>query len=250
MDKNSKTSSDFNAHLNRNDDLLTWTTFKKALEKYDEDVLLAMIRTKSLEYQRDPQIPESLQIPFPKYLQVRLRSQSELTRNDRGRLVEDKTEIDDAEYEAQILANAAPTQTTGHRSANVQPALAGEPTTDKKDADKMPEAVQLAVKGARLTHQACDKFQRDISVALAISKGNANSRGCKIETDLEALVAALQDGDKKVLKFEQDCVATNGKEITNADIEEAGAQCTKLDKEIKGGRQKMAALKSLWKLPS
>ena len=250
MDKNNKTSSDFNQKLDRTDDLHEWTTFKKALQKYDEDVLLAMIRSKSLEIQRDPQIPESLQIPFPKYLQVRLRSQSELIRNDRGRLVEDKTEIDDAEYEAQILANAAPTQTTGHRSANVQPALAGEPTTDKKDAEKMPEAVQLAVKGARLTHQACDKFKRDIGVALMISKGNPNSKGCKLETDLEALVATLQHGDQKVLKFEKDCVASNGREVTNADIQEAGAECTKLDKEIKGGRQKMAALKSLWKLPS
>ena len=250
MDKNLKTSSDFNQNLDRQDDLHEWTTFKKALQKYDEDVLLAMIRSKSLEIQRDPQIPEALGIPFPKYLQVRLRSQRELTRKDRGRTIEDKTEVDDAEYEAQILANAAPTQTTGHRSANVQPAPAGEPTTDKKDAEKMPEAVQLAVKGARLTHQACDKFKRDIGVALMISKGNPNSKGCKLETDLEALVATLQHGDQKVLKFEQDCVASNGREVTNADIQEAGAECTKLDKEIKGGRQKMAALKSLWKLPS
>eukprot|EP00959_Pyramimonas_sp_CCMP1952_P136936 2865263-Pyramimonas_sp.AAC.1 len=65
MRTTTRQSAEFNNTLTRNETLKEWTTFKKALEKYDEDVLMAMIRARTLETKRDPAIPESLLVPWP-----------------------------------------------------------------------------------------------------------------------------------------------------------------------------------------
>ena len=205
-----------------------------------------MIGANSLEFNRDPQIPESLKNRFPKYLVARLIAETGTEREDEGRELADENEIDEGECEAQAL------QTTARRGVNrPQPAPAAKPATDqKKGADDMPEPAQLAAKGARTTRQARDKFTSDINAALATSKGNPNSNGCKIEQDLATLAADLQEGGKNILQFEQQCVSSLGKGATSEHVEEAGAQRKELDDDVKKGCQKLAALKSLWKPPS
>ena len=80
------------------------------------------------------------------------------------------------------------------------------------------------------------------------SKGNDNSKGCKIETDLAALKGTLSANDTELLAFEKKCVSSNGSSITGREIQYAAALSKDIDDAIKNGRKKAAALRSLWKL--
>ena len=247
MATSKRQSSEFNNTLNRNETLKQWTTFKKALEKYDEDVLIAMIRAKTLESKRDPAIPESLMVPWPKYLQVKLASDSELERRDEGLELTDHTELDDDAYDEKHAA-----QSRGHQQQqggqqqqpHQQPPLQTEPSAEKK----MPEAVAVAVKAARQAHGTIDRFVREIEAAVDASQQNENSKGCKIEIDLDGMKVTLTAKDKELLAFERKCVASNGATITEKEIKGAAAVAEEVVEAIKSGRKKMAALKSLRKL--
>ena len=79
------------------------------------------------------------------------------------------------------------------------------------------------------------------------SKANENSKGCKIENDLDLLKVALGSADGKLLDFEQRCIS-DWQTVKAKDVEEVAAVATSIDKEIKTGRKKLSALKALWKL--
>ena len=112
----------------------------------------------------------------------------------------------------------------------------------------MPEAVAVAVKAACQAHGTIDKFVREIEAAVDASQQNENSKGCKIELDLDGMKVTLTAKDKELLAFERKCVASNGATITEKEIKGAAAVAEEVVEAIKSGRKKMAALKSLRKL--
>ncbi|CAK0840465.1 unnamed protein product [Prorocentrum cordatum] len=250
MRTTTRQSAEFNNTLTRNETLKEWTTFKKALEKYDEDVLMAMIRARTLETKRDPAIPESLLVPWPKYLQVRLHSESERDRHDKGLQLTDNTTLDDDAYDEKYAE-----QSRGHNQQQggqqqqqppqQQQSLQTEPSVDKA---KMPEAVAVAVKAARAAHGYIDRFVRELEAAIESSSKNENSKGDKIENDLDAMRGTLAAKDKELLTFEKKCVSSNGAGITGKEIQTAADLAKEIDDAIKNGRKKLAALRSLWKL--
>ena len=103
------------------------------------------------------------------------------------------------------------------------------------------------MKSVRIAHATCDKFVRDLGGVVESSKANPNSAGCKIEGDLEGMVAELGKFDEDILKFEKLCL-TNAAKVSSKDIESAAATAKRIDDQIKSGRKKVAALKTLWKL--
>ena len=119
MSKTHRQSSDYTSTVTRNETLKQWTTFKKALEKYVEDVLLAMVKNKTLESRRDPSIPEALGIQWPRYLQLlRLSQESELDRSDVGRQMQEHTDLDDEQYEAMVLQQGSRPAAGGGQQAS------------------------------------------------------------------------------------------------------------------------------------
>ena len=245
---NLKRTKEFTLNLERTNFLRTWKTYKEALEKYDEEVLLDMIRAKTLETKRDPSIPESLNVPWPKYLQLRLLEESEAKRQDRGRTMAEESQLDDDEYECKIVEhkawNPSAAQTAPHGASSHQQHQLQEPN---KQQHLLPESVLVALKSVRIAHATCDKFVRDLGGVVESSKANPNSAGCKIEGDLEGMVAELGKFDEDILKFEKLCL-TNAAKVSSKDIESAAATAKRIDDQIKSGRKKVAALKTLWKL--
>ncbi|CAK0911291.1 unnamed protein product [Prorocentrum cordatum] len=247
MHTTTRQSAEFNNTLTRNETLKEWTTFKKALEKYDEDVLMAMVRARTLETERDPAIPESLVVPWPKYLQVRLHSESERDRHDKGLQLTDNTNLDDDAYDEKYAE-----QSRGHNQQQggqqqqqppqQQQSLQTEPSVEKA---KMPEAVAVPVKAARAAHGYIDRFARELEAAIESSSKNENSKGCKIENDLGAMRGTLAAKDKELLTFEKKCVSSNGAGITGKEIQTAADLAKEIDDAIKNGRKKLAALRSL-----
>eukprot|EP00959_Pyramimonas_sp_CCMP1952_P086491 1809155-Pyramimonas_sp.AAC.1 len=112
----------------------------------------------------------------------------------------------------------------------------------------MPEAVAVAAKAARAAHGYIDRFVRELEAAIESSSKNENSKGCKIENDLDAMRGTLAAKDKELLTFEKKCVSSNGAGITGKEIQTAADLAKEIDDAIKNGRKKLAALRSLWKL--
>ena len=79
------------------------------------------------------------------------------------------------------------------------------------------------------------------------SEANDNSKGCKIESDLQGLVESLKESDATILAFEMRCTS-DGSNVTTTEIEQAAKTTQEMEDGIKAGRKKLSALKSLWKL--
>ena len=156
---------------------------------------------------------------------------------------------DDAHDEKYAEQDRGHNQQHGGQQQQQQPqqqqSLQMEPSVEKA---KMPEAVVVAVKAVRGAHGFIDRFVREVEAAIESSKKNENSRGCKIETDLDALTGTLAAKDKELLAFEKKCVSSNGVGICGKEIQAAADLAKEIDEMIKNGRKKVTALRSLWKL--
>jgi hypothetical protein len=243
MDGNVMTQSDFSTKTDIVELLSTWQTWKEALNKYDEDALICMVRASTLETRRDPAIPEHLLVKWPKYLQVRVQAESEAKRKENGSILTDNRQLEEEEFNDKTTEFKTWIPKQGPASSHSGMRTDPQPATE---ANKMPEAVQVALKSVRLAHSVCDKFIRDVGVVIAASKDNPNSTGCKIETDLTSLQGTLAAEDKEILIFENLC-RSNAK-VGGKSIETVAATVKRIDESVKTGRKKVNALKSLFKL--
>ena len=98
----------------------------------------------------------------------------------------------------------------------------------------------------RLTHGVNDKFIKDLGSVIELSKGNDNTVGCKIEADLETMSANLTKWDKEIMDFEKKCLM--GAKFGSKEVADVAKTTRAIDDDIKVGRKKVAALKSLFKL--
>jgi len=89
--------------MDREEAAETWKTWKQALKYHDEDTLKAMIKANTLESRRDPMIPENVGVEWPKYLQVKIAEEKSVKRKDAGRTAVKAKDVDDEEYEEEIL---------------------------------------------------------------------------------------------------------------------------------------------------
>ncbi len=251
-DGNVRKIVDWKQTLNRDEAVDTWKSWKEALAKHDEETLLAMIKGKTVEARRDPNIPESLGVPWPKYLHIKLIEEKSLKRKDEAHSVKEDRHVDDDEFEREGLvfvesgpvakqARAEPSSSSskpfGTSNIKVQQQL---------QQQQQPEAVQVAVKAVRALHSQCDKFMRELDSTVANSQANKNSSGCKVERDLASMITTLQERDAKLLQCERRCNC--GETIAMKDVEAAGTLSSEVGATIKYGKKKVAAHKTLFRL--
>ena len=199
---------DWRANLDRVDAKHSWKTWKQALEFHDQETLLLMVKGRTLQSRRDPAIPTTLGVPYPKYLQVQLSDENFLRRKESGRTATWDRDVDDEEYEEEISAlNREGVSNKRPRSDNMPPDPAPKPL----------DGAEAALKAVRATHSMCDKFIRELEGVVAASSKNPNSAGCKIEADMVEVIKKLTKNDTEILAFEKLC--TSGAKVTKKNIE-------------------------------
>ena len=172
--KKGKQHSEFARTLDRSEFLKTWQTWKEALEKYEEPILLAMVKARTLETRRDPAIPEHLDVSWPRYLQVRMSVESVTKRKDQGYELKEDDQLSDGEFDKKRgdfneHHPAVKAQTASSSSSKFGEQQVFQQSQDD-GAKQMPESVVVALKGARNAHSMCDKFIRELGGAIASSK--------------------------------------------------------------------------------
>ncbi len=168
-----KQHSEFSRTLDRSEFLKTWQTWKEALHKYEEPILLAMVKARTLETRRDPAIPEHLDVSWPRYLQVRMSVESDTKRKDQGYELKEDDQLSDGEFDKKRgdfneHHPAVKAQTASSSSNKFGEQQVFQQSQDD-GAKQMPESVVVALKGARNAHSMCDKFIRELGGAIASS---------------------------------------------------------------------------------
>lgn len=234
----------------------TWTPFKKAAEWYGEDVVTVMIKAKTVLHRRMAKVPESADIKWPYYLEVKLDKESEVDSNTTKDIVKNSSTVEDPDDEVRQAFDGtwaaaqrrakAPRVATPALCDGQMPAAApseaesvGEPTTE--------EALKVAINAIRKAHSLFDKLERETTVVLEESRGNEYSGGCKLEL---TLTQQLKDGrklDEQVRQYETS-FAKGATKVRVDDIEASAKAVTGLTDVMAGVRKKTVALKGLFKL--
>jgi len=192
-----------------------WLSWEEAKNKEGAEVLLAQIEAKTVQSRVHPRLPASANIPYPQNLQIRYLSEKEQVRQSRTDEEEYHVDVETAEafddFEnklkrpaKEIVETAASsswaTATATPKASSVaaesefssQPALSAEEQRDR-----------AAVAHVRKAHNAWDRCRREFEGVIEHSSVNLNTKGCKFESDLAALIEEGNAADASIIKLEQ-----------------------------------------------
>jgi hypothetical protein len=226
-----------------------WNSYKEMVDLEGEDVLMEMVRAKSIETRPHPKLPADTNIPYPKnqmfkYVKEVFSSKRKITEGEDHEQQEDvdseKLATFSEKLETSMGSNSKAAKTGTHLERG--PAAATLP----KDTDDETAASRTAIHHVRKTHSAFDRARRNWSAVLAKSKENVNTKGCKFEQDLEASLGNGKCLDAKLMEIER-IFMTDGK-LANMNITAAADISNKLVNEIKFAGKRVAALQNCFKV--
>jgi len=164
-----------------------WIPWKEAVAKYGEDILTEMVIAKTIASRTNAMLPPNSKIEWPRNLEVAALTES--WNNKRMSIDETSNEVPagsstDFENKFDEVQNMVKKMRadTGMIKKKT-PEDAGKP-----GALPIPEQDKVAVANIRKAHTAWDRNRREFSALISKSSSHANTKGCKFELDLQALV--------------------------------------------------------------
>ena len=145
----------------------------------------------------------------------------------------------EAYFEKALLPAASSGSTGPSPSGHSGPVAVPKPMTD--ESKQQMEKTKVAIQALRNCHSAWDRGKRDWQGVLKQSRECENTRGTKIEADLEELIGTCQELDDKAMEVET-VFLTKGM-LADADIVRGSELTGALSGHFKAGAQQVAALK-------
>jgi hypothetical protein len=222
----------------------TWIPWKEAVAKYGEDILTEMVTAKTISSRPSALLPPNTKIEWPRNLEVAAITES--WNNKRSSIDETSNAVDAGSStdfqtkfeEYQNMNKKMRVSTEGKQAVN----KAGVPA-DKVEAT---EQEKVAVANIRKGHNAWDRSMREFSALVAKSASHVNTKGCKFELDLKALILRGKKDDEVLQKLEQKFML--GDSLKHDDLKLAASTCTTIADLIKTGNKKAQGLKSWFKI--
>ena len=242
------------SHVETSGEEGSWMSWHKAKEQEGEAKLLEMIRCGSVKSKKDPRLPPDSQIGWPQHLLIAL---AESTWSSK-RAKRDEDELEEGSNSDPECATAAvdafkdKSQHYGAAAQSSQPVTKQEPTPaplrgdDDGGAHVATEAEKTCIACVRKAHSAWDRAARDHKSVCDRSKINDNTKGSKIESELEALQEIGKEIDATLQRYENKFLM--GEPLTGDDISDAATQCHRMTDLLKKGSKLSSALKSWFRL--
>ena len=240
-----------------------WVSWAVAAANEGEDVLMELVESGAAVCRRHPQLSPDSKIPYPKNQQVWISN--EKFRKQEGAIDEtelnEQGEVDTNKHEEFLkdFANAKikvkrdkPGSNIGRGkpesnigAANVSDA-ASMVTSSSEKPKVIDEKTKIAIKNLRKSHSSWDRSRREFESAIQQSKKNENTKGSKIEQQLESLVNACNATDDMLIGLER-IFMING-QLTDGQVLEASKLCAELKKDTDSAKELWNGLKSWFKL--
>lgn len=242
-----------------------WLPWHEAEGKEGYDVLLAMVTSGTIESRRHEKLPADSPIPWPKNLQVRyIRVQDIKTKGtEESTTNEIETEGEEAhssfetQFQAQKLnLNLVSSAASGLNSSDAMTLnrLPSAPSSGSLSSAGLLAGVSLAappsaeeirdkavVAHLRKAHNAWDKARREVQSTINQSKENANTQGCKFESDLATAIITGDTEDVVLVELEQKFM--RGERYTIEEITNSSNAAQNLKDLIKKANKMMIAMK-------
>ena len=164
----------------------TWIPWKEAVAKYGEDILTEMVTAKTISSRPSALLPPNTKIEWPRNLEVAAITES--WNNKRSSIDETSNAVDAGSStdfqtkfeEYQNMNKKMRVSTEGKQAVNKAAVPADKVEVSEQD--------KVAVANIRKAHSAWDRSRRDFEALVSKSAGHANTKGCKFELDLQALI--------------------------------------------------------------
>jgi len=158
--------------------------------KYGEDILTEMVTAKTIASRPNAMLPPNTKIEWPRNLEVAALTESwnkkrksiDATANEvaAGSSTDFEKKFDEYQnIDKKMRAS------TGANTAKNTPEDAGKPGVKKEEVS---EQDKVALANIRKAHSAWDRSSREFSALVGKSAGHANTKGCKFQLDLQALI--------------------------------------------------------------
>ena len=225
-----------------------WISWSKAAEEEGGcDILQEMLQAKTIEIRRNPKLPASSSIPFPRNQQVRFVKEVFCRKRKRG----EETRREDADEDPETVESFAATYDHFmHNNTNsASSTSAGSnwaPPGPGKDVGGQAERDKTTVTNLRKAHSLWDRSTRDFEALVRKSGSHPNTTGCKFEKDLALIIKSGASLDSAVKGFEQTFL--EGKSFSDEEIKKAADVSNNVLKLVKEGQKKAAALRPWFKL--
>ena len=232
-----------------------WISFKEAADRDGEEVVLEMIEAGTIPSRKNPKLPPSSKVPYPKNMQVKYSVEKEVTH----KRTRDETQLHehhdpDAEAHEEFLKGFAKNKVDNRNAIDATRDVAqssglsscSSDGTGSAPAKLEDEKAKLAVQAIRKAHNSCDRAVREFDATVKKSSNHHNTKGCKFESDLKTIIRECRDFDDELVKLEAKYM--QGLRFDDEDITMGAATVTSLQAKIKEGNKKVAAIKPWFKL--
>ena len=231
-----------------------WIPWRKAADEHGEDCLLEMITSGTTLTKQNPSLPAETKIPFPRNQVVLIISEKVVKKKETSEKQElhEFKEVTPESHEdflkEKALKAAAAKALGASAPKSCAPTSSSSTTSDLpfvQAKDIIDKETKAAMSCVRKAHAAADRAQREWQAVIQSSSNHENTKGCKFEKDLSALVKEVGLTDAELQKIEQKYLQ-EGK-LQPGDIAEAATKAQQLKDTITDGNKKMVAIKSWMK---
>ena len=219
-------------------------TYKEMVDTEGEDAVLEMANFKTCDMRRNPRLPPNSAIPWPRNQEFwkdhdfkdksTKVTDAKLEKSDHGQM---DPEVHEQFRKAAELAKGKKAATMVSKSEEGEGAPNNGPPL---------EGMRDAIVAAKKAHSEWDRKKRDLEGVVGRSKLNENTKGCKFEQDLEAMIETGIQKDNVLLEYEKKF--NTAVKMENEDLVKVKAETEELSKLAKEASKKSSALASWWKL--
>ncbi|CAK0830166.1 unnamed protein product, partial [Prorocentrum cordatum] len=234
-----------------------WMTFHGAASKDGEVAVKEMLRFGALKSRPNSKLPPDAELKWPCTLEVAraVEKWSDATTAKKSERVDDHEGWNQDEMEefskatkrlsakvkdATIAASSSGAATPGGAAPQANDGTGGQGAPPPAERDK------VCVTNAKKSHTLWDRTRREWHALCVRSKSCENTRGCKIESDLETLLKELDALDQDIMGVETKFLSATA--LTDDDITTTANNVQQLVDKIKIGNKKATALKPWFKL--
>jgi hypothetical protein len=234
------------------DSAVEWVPWRKQAEIEGHDELLEMVEAGTVESKRNPKLPADSKIEHPYNLLARATREVEHRRKktvDENEMTAHEA-ISSDNHEAFVKEHA--TNAIQNRVGYGGSSSAGIPSDASSSSLAPPCAtvadgkVKVAVAGIRKAHSAWDRACRDFLALVQRSADHPNTTGCKFQGDLQKIADEGSLIDKALVELEANFLKHGT--LSDDDIKKGADEASQVQKKIKEGNKKAAALKPWFKL--
>ena len=190
-----------------------------------------MLQAKTIEIRRNPKLPASSSIPFPRNQQVRFVKEVFSRKRKRG----EETRREDADEDPETVESFAATYDHFmHNSLNAASSTSAgsnwrAPPGPGKDVGGQAERDKTTVTNLRKAHSLWDRSTRDFEALVRKSGSHPNTTGCKFEKDLALIIKSGASLDS----------AVKGKSFSDEEIKKAADVSNNVLKLVKEDAQRL-----------